>query len=243
MTSAVERRRVAQRAQIALDAEHRRQPGLEVHVRGAELPGRAEDVVEDLVHGIIVPQHATISPAHVRRHSLPALQGRAAGKGLILRACGRRIEGWSGLQDATTQRERAAESATETQAGEGALPGSEEATRQMEPTPSLLRAAAISVKRVGSQRRSLLLLVAGMLVVAVAGGVAGFFVVRLRAKKSPAKVTSSVGRRSAAGRRGSDRAEPPSRRSPQCRHPPHRRRRRRRSTRSCARTGRVSPRT
>ena len=47
--------------------------------------------------------------------------------------CGRRIEGWSVSKDATPAM------------GESALPDGDQATRQMEPTPSLLRAAAISV--------------------------------------------------------------------------------------------------
>ncbi len=81
--------------------------------------------------------------------------------------CGRRIEGWS---------VQTGRSGTD----EAALPGSDEATRQMAPTPSLLRAAAVSVKR-GAGRpapRSRLPLALAMLAVAVAGGVGGFFVVR-----------------------------------------------------------------
>ena len=54
-----ERGRVAQRAQVALDAKHRREPSLEVHVRGAELTGCAEDVIQDLVHGTSVPELTT----------------------------------------------------------------------------------------------------------------------------------------------------------------------------------------
>jgi hypothetical protein len=94
--------------------------------------------------------------------------------------CGRRIEGWSVSKDATPAM------------GESALPGGEEATRQMEPTPSLLRAAAISVKKGGRQpprRRSMLPLIAGMIVVAVAGGIGGFLVVRARVRRSPSIVT------------------------------------------------------
>ena len=102
--------------------------------------------------------------------------------------CGRRIEGWNLAKDATPA------------AGEPALPGGEEATRQMEPTPSLLRAAAISVKKGGAAQKggaakksgaggkrkspSKLPLVLGMLVVAVAGGVGGFFFVRARVHRS-----------------------------------------------------------
>src|SRR4051794_19734731 len=97
--------------------------------------------------------------------------------------CGRRIEGWSVPKDATPAM------------GESALPGGEEATRQMEPTPSLLRAAAISVKKGGAKKgastggkapkRSKLPLVAGMLVVAIAGGFGGFLIVRAKVKKQP----------------------------------------------------------
>jgi outer membrane biosynthesis protein TonB len=96
--------------------------------------------------------------------------------------CGRRIAGWRVPKDTTPA------------TGEAALPGGEEATRQMVPTPSLLRAAAISIKRGGRQRgpraRSKLPLLLAMVLVAVAGGVGGFFVVRakmkLRARSRPA---------------------------------------------------------
>lgn len=52
-------------------------------------------------------------------------------------ACGRRVEGWKVDQNTTPA------------LGETALPGGDDATRQMQPTPSLLRAAAISVKKGG----------------------------------------------------------------------------------------------
>ncbi|MGZ3405371.1 MAG: zinc-ribbon domain-containing protein, partial [Polyangia bacterium] len=92
--------------------------------------------------------------------------------------CGRRIEGWSLPKDATPAM------------GEAALPGGEEATRQMEPTPSLLRAAAVSVKKGGGQprKRSKLPLIAGMLVVAVVGGIGGFVIVRSRVRRPPSIV-------------------------------------------------------
>src|SRR4051812_20593560 len=87
-------------------------------------------------------------------------------KAVFCASCGRRIEGWSVPKDATPAM------------GETALPGGEEATRQMAPTPSLLRAAAVSVKKGGVQKgkprpRSKLPLALAMLVVAVAGGVGG----------------------------------------------------------------------
>ena len=95
--------------------------------------------------------------------------------------CGRRIEGWSLSKNATPA------------SGEPALPGSDEATRQMQPTPSLLRAAAVSVKKGGKGNKrkggaSKLPLALGMLVVAVAGGVGGFFFVRARVRRSPSIV-------------------------------------------------------
>ncbi len=88
-------------------------------------------------------------------------------------SCGRRIEGWSLPKDATPA------------GGAPALPGGEEATRQMSPTPSLLRAAAVSVKKPPTKRRSLvgLPLVVGMVVIAIAGGFAAFFFVRARVHK------------------------------------------------------------
>ena len=98
--------------------------------------------------------------------------------------CGRRIEGWSVPKDATPPMGQSS--------GESALPGSDEATRQMEPTPSLLRAAAISVKKGGGQprKRSKLPLIAGMIVVAIAGGVGGFVIVRARVRRSPSIVAA-----------------------------------------------------
>lgn len=90
--------------------------------------------------------------------------------------CGRRIEGWTVPKDATPA------------LGEAALPGGDDKTRQMEPTPSLLRAAAISVKKQGGRKRRGvgLPLVLGMLFVAIAGGLSAFFIVRARVKKRSA---------------------------------------------------------
>src|SRR5438445_10809276 len=85
-------------------------------------------------------------------------------------SCGRRIEGWKVAKDSTPA------------FGASKLPDGDEATRQMEPTPSLLRAAAISIKKGGARprRRSRAPLMMAMLLVAAAGGAAGFFVVRAR---------------------------------------------------------------
>ncbi|HEX9101529.1 MAG TPA: zinc ribbon domain-containing protein, partial [Polyangia bacterium] len=93
-------------------------------------------------------------------------------------SCGRRIEGWSLPKDATPA------------LGQTALPGSDEATRQVQPTPSLLRAAALSVKRSarGGRRGIGLTLVVAMLLVAIGGGLGGFFVVRARVRRSPSIV-------------------------------------------------------
>jgi len=82
--------------------------------------------------------------------------------------------------------------------GEAALPDGDDKTRQMQPTPSLLRAAAISVKKGGAQQRpqkppkqpSHLPLVVAMIVVAVAGGIGGFFIVRARVRHSPSLVAA-----------------------------------------------------
>ncbi|HEX6835526.1 MAG TPA: zinc ribbon domain-containing protein, partial [Polyangia bacterium] len=94
--------------------------------------------------------------------------------------CGRRIEGWTVPKDATPAM------------GEAALPGGDDKTRQMEPTPSLLRAAAVSVKKQGARKRRAvgLPLVLGMLVVAVAGGLGAFFLVRARVKKNQPSAVS-----------------------------------------------------
>ena len=134
-----QRRRIAQRAQVALDAEDRRQPGLEVHVRGPELPGRPKHVVENLVHGHIVPQHATISPAYVCAIAAPTAR----------RSCPSRPPS-APTAAAASRAGRVPKDATPA-AGEPSLPGDEEATRQMSPTPSLLRAAALSVKKGGKK--------------------------------------------------------------------------------------------
>jgi hypothetical protein len=89
-------------------------------------------MIEDLVHGIIVAQHATIElavPAPLCPHCHAQLPEQASFCG----ACGRRIEGWRQLP-----------ATAEESAAPPSLPGSQEATRQMEPTPSLLRVAKLS---------------------------------------------------------------------------------------------------
>ena len=111
-------------------------------------------------------------------------------KGAFCAHCGRRIEGWSLPENAAGD-------------GASALPGGADATRQMQPTPSLLRAAAVSVKgkstgpaepkSTGSgapaPRRSRVPLVLAMLFVAVAGGLGAFFIVRARVKRQPSAVS------------------------------------------------------
>ena len=69
--------------------------------------------------------------------------------------------------------------------GQTALPGGDEATRQMAPTPSLLRAAALSAGKRGGppRKRSRLPLVVAMLMVAAGGALAGFFVVRAKLRR------------------------------------------------------------
>jgi hypothetical protein len=104
-------------------------------------------------------------------------------------SCGRRIEGWKVAKDSTPA------------FGEQKLPDGDEATRQMQPTPSLLRAAALSIKKGGAsakkdgkpaekagparRRRSRLPLMMAMLLVAAAGGVGGFYIVRARVHRAP----------------------------------------------------------
>jgi hypothetical protein len=109
--------------------------------------------------------------------------------------CGRRIEGWSvplGPSGEAGGAERSETNDATPAMGESALPGGEEATRQVEPTPSLLRAAALSVKKGGAQprKKSKLPLIISMLVVAVAGGLGGFAIVRARVKKKLSAVSS-----------------------------------------------------
>ena len=116
-------------------------------------------------------------------------------KGAFCAHCGRRIEGWSvspGPSGAAGGAERSDTRGATPATGASALPGGDEATRQMEPTPSLLRAAAISVKRKGGagERRSRLPLVLGMLFVAIAGGLSGFFIVRARMGRKPPSAVS-----------------------------------------------------
>jgi hypothetical protein len=99
-------------------------------------------------------------------HCRSALPEKAA----FCAQCGRRIEGWASVpRDATPAM------------GESALPGADQPTRQMEPTPSLLRALALS-KRRGKPRWGLAV---GMLLVALAGGAGSFWVVRAHKRKAP----------------------------------------------------------
>jgi hypothetical protein len=102
-------------------------------------------------------------------------------------SCGRRIEGWKVAKDSTPA------------FGEQKLPDGDEATRQMQPTPSLLRAAALSVKKGGAankeaagpkkpntprRKRSRLPLMMAMLLVAAAGAIGGFYIVRARVHRA-----------------------------------------------------------
>ena len=102
-------------------------------------------------------------------------------------SCGRRIEGWSLPKDATPA------------SGEPALPDGEEATRQMSPTPSLLRAAALSVKKGGKsdpptsarrppKKRSRVPMILAMLSVATLGALSAFFFVRSRVHHPPKRL-------------------------------------------------------
>jgi hypothetical protein len=94
--------------------------------------------------------------------------------------CGRRIEGWSVSKDATPA------------TGSTALPGGDEKTRQMQPTPSLLRAAAVSVKKKQKRRAVNLPLVVGMLIVAIGGGLSAFFLVRAHVRRTRAVVHAAT---------------------------------------------------
>jgi hypothetical protein len=99
-------------------------------------------------------------------------------KAVFCAHCGRRIEGWaSAPRDATPA------------TGQGSLADGEQPTRQMTPTPSLLRALALVRRQRRPQQRSRGRprwgLGLGMLLVAAAGGVAGFFVVRARHRPPP----------------------------------------------------------
>lgn len=108
-------------------------------------------------------------------HRCPHCRKELPEKATFCANCGRRIEGWTVAKDATPP------------TGEASLPSGDEATRQMEPTPSLLRAAALSVKR----RRRAPPLVA-MALVAAAGAVAAFIVVRVSMRKSSAPAPTSA---------------------------------------------------
>lgn len=89
-------------------------------------------------------------------------------KATFCAACGRRIEGWSAVPaDATPAMNPAASE----------LPGDDAATRQVEPTPSLMRAMALSKRRERQVPR--VWIAVGMVVVALTGGTAAFFMVRL----------------------------------------------------------------
>ena len=98
-------------------------------------------------------------------------------KATFCAACGRRIEGWSAVPaDAATA------ASADRAAGDG-LPESDAATRQMEPTPSLMRAVALSRRR--ERRAPRWRIGLGMLVVALAGGTAAFFAVRWHRQSQP----------------------------------------------------------
>ncbi|HEX4460450.1 MAG TPA: AgmX/PglI C-terminal domain-containing protein [Polyangia bacterium] len=89
-------------------------------------------------------------------------------KATFCAACGRRIEGWSAAPADTTPAVNPAASE---------LVGDDAATRQVEPTPSLMRAMALSKRR--ERQASRWWIAVGMIVVALTGGTAAFFVVRL----------------------------------------------------------------
>lgn len=99
-------------------------------------------------------------------------------KATFCAACGRRIEGWSAAP-ATTDSAASADPA----AADSGLPESDAATRQMEPTPSLMRAVALSRRRERHAPRWWIGL--AMLAVAVGGGTAAFFLVRLHRQSQP----------------------------------------------------------
>lgn len=89
-------------------------------------------------------------------------------------ACGRRIEGWSSAPaDATSPVNPAA----------SALVGDDAATRQVAPTPSLMRAVALSKRRERPLPR--VWIAVAMIVVALTGGTAAFFLVRLHKQSQP----------------------------------------------------------
>ena len=95
-------------------------------------------------------------------------------KATFCAACGRRIEGWSAAPVDTTPAVNPAASE---------LAGDDAATRQVEPTPSLMRAMALSKRR--ERQASRWWIAVGMIVVALTGGTAAFFVVRLHKQSQP----------------------------------------------------------
>jgi hypothetical protein len=93
-------------------------------------------------------------------------------KATFCAACGRRIEGWSSAPADATPANRA-----------DALAGDDAATRQVEPTPSLMRAVALSRRRERHAPRWWIAI--AMLIVALTGGTAAFFLVRLHKQLRP----------------------------------------------------------
>ena len=102
-------------------------------------------------------------------HRCPHCKAELPEKAMFCGACGRRIEGWNVPPP---------QSGATPAFGDDKLPSGDEATRQMEPTPSLLRAAALSLRK----RRRAPPIVA-MIVVAAVGAAAAFFVVRANMRK------------------------------------------------------------
>ena len=99
-------------------------------------------------------------------------------KATFCAACGRRIEGWSAAPAATTPAAIG---------GAEGLAGDDAATRQMEPTPSLMRAVALSKRR--DRHAPRWWIAVGMIVVAFTGGTAAFFAVRLHRQSRPRPLT------------------------------------------------------
>ncbi len=99
-------------------------------------------------------------------------------KATFCAACGRRIEGWSAAPADVTPA---------VNPGADALAGDDAATRQVEPTPSLMRAVALSKQR--DRHAPRWWIAVGMLVVALTGGTAAFFAVRLHKQSQPRPLT------------------------------------------------------
>jgi hypothetical protein len=108
-------------------------------------------------------------------HRCPHCRTELPEKATFCANCGRRIEGWKVARDATPAM------------GEAALPDGDEATKQMEPTPSLLRAAALSLRR---RKRGPPIV--AMALVAVGGALAAFIVVRAGMRKTPSRSPSPI---------------------------------------------------